>query len=105
MPRTEKYSGDSGKHSGAPSVGPTGVPTEHDDGQASSDQAFKVDAEVCISTELVEQYHKFWERENREPDPHKSSFDSEYGGSKTPYADEHAPESGPETPGPKKGSS
>lgn len=42
--------------------------------------------------------------DNLEPDPHESSFSHAHNGGNTPYADQHAPQSGPKTSANKKGS-
>ena len=50
--------------------------------------AFQVDSPSCISSAVVEQYHKVFERENLESDPHGQFLSGQHSGNNTPYADQ-----------------
>ena len=104
MPRTTCYLGDSGKHTGAASGGASGVPHEDGGKDEGAREVFSVESLECNSRETQEEYFTKFEYENLDQDPHSLSFSHVHNGDNTPYADQHAPQVGPKTPGPKKGS-
>lgn len=105
MPRSGAYSGDSGKHTGAPSGGSTGVPSADGGKDEGANVLFGSEADASvISCHLVEQYYTRILEPNVDYNVHSSGFSMKQSGDNTPYADQHAPMSSPETPGPKKGS-
>jgi hypothetical protein len=95
MPKTDKYSGDSGKHSGGASGGSTGVPSAEGGIDSGVQVAFKLGPEQLISKSTQEENYTVIERENLQIDPHASVVASGRTGRNTPYADEHAPQASP----------